>query len=103
MIRNTWLTLPAILPRRRVIASAIVYGLSLGVRFTSATGEQVELHSMAATPIITTDDTPASYNGWPLRPVQPVALRFAQPLPGRCHAACERSAPAASAPACGAP
>jgi hypothetical protein len=42
----TWKTLVrqvAIRPRSRVIASALVYGLSLAVRFTSATGEEVEI------------------------------------------------------------
>ena len=42
----TWKTLGrqvAIRPRSRVIASALVYGLSLAVRFTSATGEEVEI------------------------------------------------------------
>jgi hypothetical protein len=42
----TWKTLVrqiAIRPRRRVIASALAYGLSLAVRFTSATGEEVEI------------------------------------------------------------
>jgi hypothetical protein len=29
--------------RRRIVATAIVYGLSLAVRFTSAAGEQVEI------------------------------------------------------------
>ena len=33
----------AIAPRRRLVATAIVYGLSLAVRFTSATGEEVEI------------------------------------------------------------
>ena len=42
----TWKTLVrqvAIRPRSRVIASALAYGLSLAVRFTSATGEEVEI------------------------------------------------------------
>ena len=42
----TWKTLVrqiAIRPRSRVIASSLVYGLSLAVRFTSATGEEVEI------------------------------------------------------------
>lgn len=33
----------AIAPRRRFVAPAIVYGLSLAIRFTSATGEEVEI------------------------------------------------------------
>jgi hypothetical protein len=33
----------AIAPPRRFVAAAIVYGLSLAIRFTSATGEEVEI------------------------------------------------------------
>ncbi len=104
MTWRKYLTLPAIVPPRRAIASAVVYGLSLGIRFTSATGEQVEVHSLATAPIMTTDDAPLSYNGLPLRPTQPIALRLAQPmLAGRCHAACGHSMPMAPAATCGAP
>ncbi|QIG91018.1 MULTISPECIES: hypothetical protein [unclassified Bradyrhizobium] len=96
--------LPAIVPPRRAIATALVYGLSLGVRFTSATGEQVEVHSLATASIMTTDDTPTSDNGWHLGPAQPIALRLTQPpAAGRCHAGCGRTMPMASAPTCGAP
>lgn len=48
----TWkhrVALLAIAPRRRVIATAIVYGLSLAVRFTSATGEEVEIPPQSVT------------------------------------------------------
>jgi hypothetical protein len=38
----------AITSRRRVVASALMYGLSLTVRFTSATGEETENPSQAA-------------------------------------------------------
>jgi hypothetical protein len=94
----------AIAQRRRVVATALVYGLSLSVRFTSATGEQVEVPSLAAASIMVRDDTPTSYNGWPLRPTEPIALQLGWPLvPRRCHAACERQTPMAIAPTCGAP
>ncbi|MGY8661380.1 hypothetical protein Q3C01_03290 [Bradyrhizobium sp. UFLA05-109] len=43
MTWKTHVALLAIAPRRRAIATALVYGLSLAVRFTSATGEQVEI------------------------------------------------------------
>jgi hypothetical protein len=33
----------AIAPRRRVVATALMYGLSLSVRFTSAAGEETEV------------------------------------------------------------
>ena len=35
-----------VVPRRRIIATALVYGLSLSVRVTSATGEEVEIPSL---------------------------------------------------------
>ena len=38
----------AITSRRRVVASALMYGLSLTVRFTSATGEEMEIPAQAA-------------------------------------------------------
>ena len=59
----TWkniVALPAIAPRRRIIATALVYGLSLTVRFTSATGEEVEIPSLAKTPNHADDDAPDS-------------------------------------------
>ena len=66
----TWKTLVrqvAIRPRSRVIASALVYGLSLAVRFTSATGEEVEIPPQSLHPamsIVTNDDAHLSYAGW---------------------------------------
>ena len=103
----TWkncIALPAIVPRQRIIASALVYGLSLSVRFTSATGEQVEVPTLATAVIMARDDTPTSYNGWPLRPTEPIALQLGWPLVARhCQAACERHAPIALTPGCDAP
>jgi hypothetical protein len=104
MTWKNYIALPAIVPRRRVIASALVYGLSLSVRFTSAAGEQVEVPSLATASIMVRDDTPTPYNGWPLRPTEPIALQLGWPLvTRRCHAACERHTPMAMAPTCGAP
>jgi hypothetical protein len=37
----------AIAPRGRLVATAIVYGLSLAIRFTSATGEEVEISAQS--------------------------------------------------------
>jgi hypothetical protein len=42
----------AIASRKRVVATALVYGLSLSVRFTSAAGEQTEIPPEA---IVTND------------------------------------------------
>ncbi|MFB9268063.1 hypothetical protein ACFFWD_33870 [Bradyrhizobium erythrophlei] len=38
----------AVASRRRVVASAVMYGLSLAVRFTSAAGEEVEIPPQSA-------------------------------------------------------
>ena len=43
MIWKNFVTPLAITSRRRVVASALIYGLSLAVRFTSAAGEEVEI------------------------------------------------------------
>ena len=104
MIRTNCVALPGMVPRRRIIASALVYGLSLSVRFTSATGEQVEVPSLATASIVARDDTPTSYNGWPLRPNEPISLQLGwPPVTRRCHATCESRTPMAIAPTCGAP
>src|SRR4051794_2622727 len=47
MIWKNFVNFFAITPRRRVVATTIVYGLSLAVRFTSATGEEVEIPTQA--------------------------------------------------------
>ena len=58
----------AIVPRRRVIATALVYGLSLSVRFTSATGEEVEIPIPSTTSIMTRAGVSIFHHDWPLRP-----------------------------------
>ncbi len=100
----TWkhcVALLAIAPRRRVIVTALVYGLSLSVRFTSATGEEVEIPP--STSIVTRDDAPIlPDNHWPLRPSEPIALQLGWPRDSRgCHASCAR--PMALTPSCDAP
>jgi hypothetical protein len=90
-----------IVPRRRMIATALVYGLSLSVRFTSATGEEVEIPTLATTSIVTTD---AAFlrDGWSFRPRDPIALQFGRSTaPRGCYPSCER--PAILTPDCGAP
>jgi hypothetical protein len=60
----------AIGPRKRVIATALVYGLSLAVRFTSATGEEVEIPAQSlqrtnpAMSIVADDGAPLPYADW---------------------------------------
>jgi hypothetical protein len=75
----------AIAPRRRVIATAIVYGLSLAVRFTSATGEQVEIPAQSVErthPVmsITKDGTGLPYADWGPNAAQPIFFRHGSPL-----------------------
>jgi hypothetical protein len=91
-----------IVPRRRVIATALVYGLSLSVRFTSATGEEVEIPTLATTSIVTRDGAPILRDGWPFRPSDPIALQLGRSIAFRgCHASCER--PTILTPNCSAP
>jgi len=70
----------AITSRRRVVASAVMYGLSLAVRFTSATGEEVAIPAQSpqgAHPLIsimTRDDGRLRYQDW-AKPAQPIVFR----------------------------
>jgi len=62
----------AITSRRRVVASAVMYGLSLTVRFTSATGDETEISSQAvqsANPI-----SIIFYKDWPTKPAPPIGF-----------------------------
>lgn len=94
-----------IAPRRRLIATAIVYGLSLAVRFTSATGEEMEIppqsvHSLNPVTSIMINDGAQLFNDWPLKPAQSIGSpRWLLGSKG-CYAACERpmAMPSCSAP-----
>jgi hypothetical protein len=85
----TWknkVAFPAIAPRRRIIATALIYGLSLTVRFTSPTGEDADNHSRA----VPTGDVKATHVVWPLKLAQPVTLYRSLPLASKgCQAACD--------------
>ena len=90
MTRKNFVSLPAIAPRRRVVAAALVYGLSLAVRFTSASGEVVEIPPQAvqsiypATSVMINDSVQLFYKDWP------IALhRGWSPVSRDCGAACE--------------
>ena len=75
---------------RRAISTALVYGLSLSVRFTSATGEEVEIPPTAATSIVNRNEDLAFHDDRLLRTSEPIALRLGRPMTSRdCHAACE--------------
>jgi hypothetical protein len=60
----------AIASRRRLVATAIVYGLSLAIRFTSATGEEVEIPAQSlqrinpVVSITTGDDAQLPHADW---------------------------------------
>jgi hypothetical protein len=66
----------AVAPRRKMVATALVYGLSLAVRFTSAAGEETEVPqpsaqgSYAMTSIMINNSDRAFYRDW-ARPTQP--------------------------------
>jgi hypothetical protein len=98
----------AIRPRRKGVATALVYGLSLAVRFTSAAGEETEVSPPAPkgaypiTSIMINDGGRTFYNDWS-RPAQPIAFRSrAQGSPG-CSAACGGAMPSPLASTCPAP
>ncbi len=90
MTWKTFVNLPAIAPRRKVIATAIVYGLSWAVRFSSATGEEVEIPPQAVqstspvTSIVINDGAQLFNEDWPL-----AANRGWSPDSRGCRAACE--------------
>ena len=89
----------AITSRRRVVASALMYGLSLTVRFTSATGEDTENPAQVAQStspmlsIMNKDGVPISRD-WPAKPTYSIVFQRAQPRSSRgCRPACERPMP----------
>jgi hypothetical protein len=90
----------AVAPRRRAVATALVYGLSLTVRFTSSTGEEAPAQATQSTNPMTSI---MINNGWPPKPAIPVALRGWPLGPRNCRAACEGPALISSLPNCAAP
>jgi hypothetical protein len=110
MTWKNFVSLLAIAPRRRVLATAVMYGLSLTVRFTSATGEEIEIPAQAAqsnnpmTSIMLNDGAQISYKGWLLKSAQPANFHRGWPLvSGDCRAACESPMPMPLMPSCSAP
>jgi hypothetical protein len=100
MIWKTIVRHRAIAPRRRFVATALVYGLSLAVRFTSATGEQVEIpaQSLQRTKPVMSIMTGASprlpYEDWAPKATQPIVIRAGWPLGSQAAArGCESSMP----------
>ena len=84
----------AITSRRRVVAPAIIYGLSLAVRFTSAAGEEVEIPVQSAQrvhptiSIMTKHDAQPPYQDWGPKFAQPIVFRRGWPPPGSSTPGC---------------
>ena len=95
----------AVAPRRRVVATALMYGLSLTVRFTSAAGEEVEIPPQSAqstnpiTSIMMNGGAQILHKDWP-----PAALHRGWQIGAKgCRTACEGSTPMPSLSNCAAP
>ena len=95
MTSKTLLSSFAIPPRRRLVATTIVYGLSLAIRFTSATGEEVELpvRSLQMTnltmSIMTNDSAQLSYADWGgPNATEPIFFRRRRPPPASAMLSC---------------
>lgn len=90
----------AIAPRRKAVTTALLYGLSLTVRFTQPTAEEAQVQAAQsvnpATSILINQ-------GWPRKPMVPAALRSWPSGSRNCPAACEGPALLSSLPNCTAP
>ena len=92
MISKSFVSRLAIMSRRKGLAAAIVYGLSLSVRFTSAAGEEVEIPPQSAQrahhliAIMSRDNSRLPYQDWSPKLAQPIVFRQGWPpspaLPG---------------------
>ena len=101
MIRKPFVNKLATTSRRRGLATAVVYGLSLAVRFTSAAGEEVEIpvqsvqRTYPAISIMTRDRASLPYQDWGMGSAQPIVLRQGSSLKSPMSA---RSKPECLAP-----
>jgi hypothetical protein len=94
MIGKNFVSRLAITSSRRGLATAVVYGLSLAVRFTSAAGEEVEVPPQSAQrahPLISImirDSSRLPYEDWARKSAQPVLFRqgWAPGSPPNCIA-----------------
>ena len=78
----------AITSRRRVVATAVMYGLSLTVRFTSATGEEIGNSGAGRSKDQSLISIMIMTNGFAqLEPAQPIVFRHGWPPNSRC---CQR-------------
>ena len=87
----------AVTSRRRGVATALMYGLSLTVRLTSAAGDETEILAQAAqstnpmASIMINDGGQIFYKNWPPTSAQSIVLHRGWPLASSgCRAACER-------------
>ena len=93
----------AITSRRRVVTSAVVYGLSLAVRFTSAAGEEIEVPAQVAQSshpmlsIMINDGGQIAHKSLFTRAAQPLAFHRGWP------SASTGPIPASSTPSCSPP
>jgi hypothetical protein len=96
----------AITSRRRVVASALMYGLSLTVRLTSATGEDTDYAAQAAqtaNPLLSimVRDSARISGDWPPKLARSIVFqRSPSPVSKECRTTCERPMPMALAPDC---
>jgi hypothetical protein len=87
----------AIRPRGKVGTTALVYGLSLAVRFISAAGVETEIPPQAAqgtnamTSVVISDGGQICWRNWPSRPAQPLSFRNGALGSRGCRAACENT------------
>jgi hypothetical protein len=93
MARKIFIGRYGIASRRRMIASALMYGLSLTVRFTSAAGEEVEIPAQfpqRKRPVISImagNGAQLPYHDWGPRSAQPIIFRHGWP-PNSATAGC---------------
>ncbi|MBR1163564.1 hypothetical protein JQ569_30775 [Bradyrhizobium elkanii] len=85
----------AVTRRRRVLATALMYGLTLTVRFTSATGEDADAPAQAVqgadamTSVMISDAAQALYRDWLPGAALPIGLQHGSLSGARgCRAAC---------------
>jgi hypothetical protein len=111
MIWKTFVSQIVIRSRKKAIATALVYGLSLAVRYTSATGEVIEVQPQSSQNTngaffsVINDAFRFPYRDWRASTAQPIVFRHGSgPLSsGGCHPECDLSLPAPSKPSCLAP
>ena len=86
MIGKNFVSRLAIAPPRRGLVTAVIYGLSLSVRFTSAAGEEVEIPLPSAqrahplNSILARDSSRLPYQDWGHKFVQPIVFRQGWPV-----------------------